>query len=109
MSLWHSPQVSESMKKFDGMMPPTFVFAADGKKGDDGPPPSPAIDSGAVDGFAIRVDGAGWVRAYSATPNGSASATIDAPAAVPAHARARPPERSARRPIGTRAATAAAP
>ena len=41
------------MKKFDGMMPPTFVFADDGKNGDSGPPPSPCIVSGGLVGLTI--------------------------------------------------------
>jgi hypothetical protein len=40
MSLWHSPQSLESMKKSDGIVPPTFVFADDGQNGDFGPCPS---------------------------------------------------------------------
>ncbi len=61
MSLWHSPHVFESMKKFAGMIPPTLVFADDGKNGELGPPPSPCIDSGGTDGFTIRSSGFGWV------------------------------------------------
>src|SRR6266545_947527 len=34
MSLWHWPQASESMKKFDGIMPPTLVLAEEGKSVD---------------------------------------------------------------------------
>src|SRR5437016_915274 len=109
MSLWHSPQVAESMKKFDGMMPPTFVFADEGKNGERGPPPSSAIDTGAVAGLAMRVQRAGFVRAYNVTANGSASASADAAANPTAHVRGRPRAANARRADGTRATTAIAP
>jgi hypothetical protein len=59
MSLWHSPQTFESMKKFAGMIPPTFVFADDGKNGELGPPPSPSIDSGGSVGLTMRSFGSG--------------------------------------------------
>ena len=52
-------QVSESMKKFDGMMPPTLVFADEGKNGEPGPPPSPSMDAGADDGLTMRSFGFG--------------------------------------------------
>ena len=41
------------MKKFDGMMPLTLVFADDGQKGDFGPAPSSSIEMGTMRGFAI--------------------------------------------------------
>ena len=34
------------MKKFEGMMPPTLVFADEGKNGHFGPPPSSCIGRG---------------------------------------------------------------
>ncbi len=43
------------MKKFDGMMPPTLVWAEAGKNGDFGPPPSPSIASGGLAGFTMRL------------------------------------------------------
>ena len=42
------------MKKFAGMMPPTFVFAEDGKNGLCGPPPSAFMVAGGTEGFSIR-------------------------------------------------------
>jgi hypothetical protein len=39
------------MKKLEGMMPPTFVLADEGKKGDFGPPPSPSMEIGVKVGF----------------------------------------------------------
>src|SRR5437762_11536320 len=109
MSLWHSPQVAESMKKFAGMIPPTFVFADDGKNGDWGPPPSPAIDAGAVVGLATRTQRAGCVRVYSETANGSATASAEAAANAADQARADPPAANARRAGGASAATARSP
>ena len=50
------------MKKFDGMTPPTFVFADEGKKGDEGPPPSSRIDVGTIIGLRIRSDVFGRTR-----------------------------------------------
>ena len=43
------------MKKFEGMMPPTLVWAEAGKNGDFGPPPSPSIVSGGLAGFTMRL------------------------------------------------------
>src|SRR6185369_8409952 len=82
MSLWHSPQVAESMKKLDGMMPPTLVFADDGKNGDFGPPPSSCIEAGTISGLWMRSLGFGWLRRQSAAPAGSS--TRSAMAAVSA-------------------------
>src|SRR5580765_4893671 len=42
------------MKKFAVMMPPTFVFAEDGKNGLCGPPPSAFIVEGGTEGFWMR-------------------------------------------------------
>src|SRR5262245_15041660 len=109
MSLWHSPQVSESMKKLAGMMPPTLVFADDGKKGELGPPPSPAIDTGAVAGLAMRAQRTGCVRAYSATANGSRSASADDPATPAAQVLTPPDARMPRTTNGTSATPAAIP
>mgnify|MGYP000632656551 CR=1 FL=1 len=66
------------MKKFDGMMPPTFVFADEGKNGDDGPPPSCAIDIGGTVGLTMRLRGSGWRSAHSAAPSGSTTRTMAA-------------------------------
>src|SRR5215831_19730905 len=109
MSLWHSPHAAESMKKFAGMMPPTFVCAEDGKNGECGPPPSADIESGAVDGFTMRAPGDGCALEYSVTPIGNT--TSHAAATPNAHDQRRAPERSrqARHATGTSAATAAAP
>src|SRR5690349_12405429 len=41
------------MKKFDGMVPPTFVFAEEGKNGLRGPAPSSVIAIGAAVGLTI--------------------------------------------------------
>ena len=40
-------------------MPPTLVFADDGKNGELGPPPSSCIESGAIDGLTMRSLGFG--------------------------------------------------
>jgi hypothetical protein len=42
------------MKKFAGIVPPTFVSAEEGKKGLRGPAPSPSMLKGGREGFAIR-------------------------------------------------------
>ena len=42
------------MKKFAGMMPPTFVCDDDGKNGVVGPPPSPSIVTGVSSGLTMR-------------------------------------------------------
>ena len=42
------------MKKLDGIVPPTFVLADEGKNGLAGPPPSPSIVRGGSIGFTIR-------------------------------------------------------
>ena len=47
------------MKKFDGMMPPTLVPAAEGKNGDFGPPPSSFIEVGTTSGLRMRLSGLG--------------------------------------------------
>src|SRR5919106_5035180 len=70
MSLWHSPQVAESMKKLDGIMPPTFVLADDGKNGERGPPPSSCMEAGTTSGLVMRSFGFGCVRRHSAAPAG---------------------------------------
>src|SRR5512140_276618 len=78
MSLWHSPHRAESMKKFDGMIPPTFVFADEGKNGDAGPPPSPSIVTGALSGLTMRAAGEGCDFAYPSAASGRTSANADA-------------------------------
>src|ERR1700710_3323732 len=80
MSLWHSPQALESMKKFDGMMPPTLVFADDGKKGDFGPPPSPSMEVGTISGLTMRSLGFGFALRQSAMAPGSATSSTAATA-----------------------------
>jgi hypothetical protein len=55
MSLWQFPHASESMKKFDGMIPFTFVLADEGKNGDCGPAPSSCMDAGTTSGLRIRL------------------------------------------------------
>src|SRR6185295_6342490 len=80
MSLWHSPQVAESMKKLEGMMPPTLVFADDGKNGDFGPPPSSAIAVGTMSGFLMRFDGLGFALRHSAAAAGSTTSSTTAAA-----------------------------
>src|SRR6476619_4529634 len=78
MSLWHSPHVADSVKKSDGIVPPTLVCADDGKNGFDGPPPSCSIEIGAVAGLTIRSAGDGCVRAYHAVAAGNARANANA-------------------------------
>src|SRR5512132_4231635 len=41
------------MKKVDGMIPPTFVLADDGKKGERGPVPSFSMASGGTSGLTM--------------------------------------------------------
>src|SRR3954452_23473796 len=79
MSLWHSPHAFESMKKFDGMMPPTLVFADDGKNGDFGPPPSPCIEVGTMSGLTMRSLVLGFaLRQRAVTPGRATSSTAAA-------------------------------
>ena len=47
------------MKKFDGMMPPTFVLADEGKNGDFGPPPSSSMTVGTTNWLTMWSDGLG--------------------------------------------------
>src|SRR5512144_64600 len=54
MSLWQRAHVSLVMKKFDGMIPPTFVFADEGKNGLRAPAPSSSMREGTSSGFTIR-------------------------------------------------------
>src|ERR1700712_1724781 len=75
MSLWHSPQALESMKKFDGMMPPTLVFADDGKNGDFGPPPSSCMEAGTTSGLTILSFGLGFALRQSIMTAGSATSS----------------------------------
>src|SRR5436309_8961662 len=78
MSLWHSPHALESMKKFDGMMPPTLVFADDGKNGDFGPPPSSRIEVGTTSGLTMRALGSGWALRQRAIAAGKATSSTAA-------------------------------
>ena len=70
------------MKNFDGIVPPTFVRADEGKKGLDGPPPSSFMVSGVVSGLTMvwlarhRACAIGLTMAGTAT----ASTSNDAPA-----------------------------
>src|SRR4051812_50096342 len=70
MSLWQPPQLSESMKKLDGMMPPTLVREEDGKNGECGPPPSCSMEAGAAIGFRMRSVDAGDHLRERAPPAG---------------------------------------
>jgi hypothetical protein len=54
MSLWHAAHVWLVMKKVDGMVRPTLVFADEGKKGLFGPAPSPSMLIGGVIGLTMR-------------------------------------------------------
>jgi hypothetical protein len=54
----------ESMKKFDGIVPPTLVAADDGQNGDFGPPPSSSIDTGTTFGLLMRSCGLGNAFRY---------------------------------------------
>src|ERR1700732_879027 len=81
MSLWHSPQVSDWVKKSAGMMPPTLVLADDGKNGDFGPPPSSFIDTGTAVGLWMRIAVSGGARrqpviAADTTSSPAAAATL---------------------------------
>src|SRR6202023_3931743 len=81
MSRWHSPQVSDWVKKSAGMMPPTLVLAEDGKNGDFGPPPSSLIDAGTIVGLWMRIAGSGCARrqaviAIGTTSSAAATATL---------------------------------
>src|ERR1700759_2433243 len=78
MSLWHSPQAFESMKKFDGMMPPTLVFADDGKNGDFGPPPSSSMEVGTTRGLTMWPGGLGidWLHIFKTGAMISTAAVI---------------------------------
>src|SRR3954454_7428951 len=80
MSLWHSPHAFESMKKFDGMMPPTLVFADEGKNGDFGPPPSPCIEVGTTSGLTMRSLGLGFALRQSIAAAGRATSSTAATA-----------------------------
>src|SRR5262245_42843545 len=53
MSLWQLAHVWLVMKKFDGIVWPTFVFDDEGKNGLFGPAPSPSMLSGGVSGLTI--------------------------------------------------------
>src|SRR6516165_4450539 len=66
------------MKKFDGMIPPTFVFADEGKNGDFGPPPSLFMLTGALAGLTILASDGGCALASANTPTGRISANAAA-------------------------------
>src|ERR1039458_2518463 len=74
MSLWHAPQASESIKKFDGMMPPVLVCADEGANGEGAPAPSWSMEPGATSGFWMRSFGLGRVLWYSPALTGASSA-----------------------------------
>ena len=59
------------MKKFEGMTPPVFVFADEGKNGDEGPPPSCAMLIGGTSGLTMRSFGLGCDFAHRAADTGS--------------------------------------
>ena len=68
------------MKKFDGMMPPTLVFADDGKNGDFGPPPSSCMEAGTTSGLTIRSLGLGFALRQSSAAAGRATSSTAATA-----------------------------
>src|SRR5580765_3002194 len=105
MSLWHSPHFSESMKKFDGMIPPTLVFADEGKNGDCGPPPSPAIVTGGFIGLTIRCVAGGYIFMYWCAASGNTSAKTAATCSATPNVRGAPHERINWNPYGSSAAT----
>src|SRR3954469_1337539 len=78
MALWHWRQALESLKKFDGMMPPTLVFADEGKNGDLGPPPSSCIEVGTTSGLTMRALGSGFALRQSAIAPGKATSSTAA-------------------------------
>src|SRR2546422_1254210 len=91
MSRWHPdwPQVSEVMKKVEGIFPPVEVWAEEGKKGPAAPPiDSRDASSGALSGFRIVVPGSGCSAPWIRIPTKIARAAIPATADV-LHAPAR--------------------
>src|SRR5215213_5328198 len=105
MSLWHSPQTFESMKKLDGMMSLVFVLAEDGKNGDFGPPPSSSMEVGTISGFLIRCVGFGLALRQPAATAGSRISSATA-AAKPVRKRRQPsPSFALRQTHGASAAT----
>src|SRR5215210_2191624 len=106
MSLWHSPQTCESMKKLDGMMSLVFVLAEDGKNGDCGPPPSSCMEVGTISGFLIRFDGFGLALRQPALTKGRRTSSATA-TAKPVRKRRHPsPSFALRQTHGASAATA---
>src|SRR6266566_9121544 len=94
MSLWQRPHVALVMKKFDGIVPPTFVRADEGKNGLEGPSPSPSIVGGGSSGLTMRERVSHWRFAVALTTIGM---TITRHAnAMPAFASARLPRCSVR-------------
>ena len=55
------------MKKLAGMMPPTLVWAEEGKNGLFGPPPSPSMVAGTSTGFRIRSRWGASERSFTAS------------------------------------------
>ena len=80
MSLWHSPQASESMKKLEGMILPVLVWAEEGANGECAPAPSWSIESGGLVGFTMKLSGSGCTVRQSAAEAGN-SRRIDTHAA----------------------------
>ena len=66
------------MKKFDGMMPPTLVFADEGKNGDFGPPPSSCMEAGTTSGLTMRSLGLGFALRQSRAAAGRATSSTAA-------------------------------
>src|SRR5215467_5155184 len=97
------------MKKLDGMMPPTLVFADEGKNGDLGPPPSSSIDTGVLRGLTIRSVGFGWLVTHARTPAGNAATNSVAASAPYANIRSRDPRDNSRHAYGTNAIAAIRP
>src|SRR5579864_536977 len=91
MSWWHSPQVSDWVKKSAGMMPPTLVLAEDGKNGDFGPPPSSLIDTGTIVGLWMRIAGSGCARRQAVIAAGTTSSTAAAATLARSNRRHAPP------------------
>src|SRR3954466_8179050 len=98
MSWWHSPQAAESMKKFDGMIPPTLVAAEEGKKGDFGPPPSSVMEVGTIRGLRMWSSGFGLALRYSLVATGKRTSSTTA-AAKAWRNRSQPPPWAPRRQI----------
>src|SRR5262245_3477883 len=92
------------MKKLDGMMPPTFVFADEGKNGDAGPPPSSRIDIGTTLGLRMRSARFGASRCTTRIAGGAATSARDAAASAARYGIHPPRRRAAMRQVAASAA-----